>query len=107
MYMAAGGLTFGAVPYEAFTTRAFLGVEPAPFLSTIPGGIVSFDQLGFRINATGGPDPGTRLNAMCVGAEPTVSSISASTSVLIGVLMATGIFAAPRRYVPQDGPSAA
>ena len=105
--MAAGGITFGIVPYEAFTTRAFLGVQPTPFLSTIPGGIVSFDQLGFRINATGGPDPGAQFPAMCVGAAPTVPSLSASTSVLIGVLMATGIFVAARRYVPKDDPSAA
>ena len=47
----------GAVPYEPFTTRAFVGLTSQPFLSTIPGGIVAFEHLGFRINAEGGPDP--------------------------------------------------
>ena len=51
------GVTYGAVPYEAFTTRAFVGVASLPFLSSIPGGIVTFEHLGFRINAQGGPDP--------------------------------------------------
>ena len=51
------GVTYGAVPYEPFTTRAFVGLTNLPFLSTIPGGIVTFEHLGFRINAGGGPDP--------------------------------------------------
>ena len=29
-----GGVTFGAVPYEAFDTRAFIGLTPLPFLSS-------------------------------------------------------------------------
>ena len=51
------GVTYGAVPHEPFVTKAFTGLGGLPFVSTIPGGIVTFDQLGFRVHAQGGPDP--------------------------------------------------
>jgi hypothetical protein len=70
------GVTYGAVSSEPFTTRAFVGVQSLPFLSTIPGGIVSFDHLGFRINATGGPNPGPEAPAgMCNGVVPSVLEV--------------------------------
>jgi hypothetical protein len=75
MYMGAGGATFGAVPYEAITTRAFVGIASLPFQSSIPGGIVSFDHLAFRINATGGVDPGPSSPAMCLGPPPAVAGV--------------------------------
>ncbi len=42
--------TYGAVPSEPFATRAFVGFGGLPFLSTIPGGVVTFDQVGFPVN---------------------------------------------------------
>ncbi len=42
--------TYGAVPSEPFATRAFLGFAGLPFVSTIPGGVVTFDQVGFAVN---------------------------------------------------------
>ena len=55
-----------------------------------PGGIVSFDHLAFRINATGGLDPGPESPIMCVG-----------TIALICALTATGAFAALHRFAPK------
>jgi hypothetical protein len=101
MYMAAAGATFGAVPYEAFTTRAFVGVASLPFNSSIPGGIVSFDHVAFRINATGGLDPGPESPAMCVGSVPTVPSLRISAIALICALMLTGTFAVLHRFAPR------
>jgi hypothetical protein len=100
MYMAAGGQTFGAVPYEVFTESPFTGVVTLPFLSSTPGGIVSFDHIAFRINATGGPDPGPTSPAMCVGPAPTVASLSNSTIVLICALIASGAYCARRAVRP-------
>ena len=76
--------------------RPFLGIGPQPFLSSIPGGIVSFDHLGFRINATGGPDPGVILPALCQDTAPTVASFPLGPAGLIGALTLVGIFAATR-----------
>jgi len=61
----ADGTTYGAVPYEAFTTRVFVGLGGGPFTSSIPGGIVSFDQLGFRVHASGGPGPAPDPPILC------------------------------------------
>lgn len=104
MYMS-GGATFGSVPYEASTTRAFVGVTSLPFLSTIPGGIVSFDHLAFRINATGGVDPGPESPVMCVGSVAIVPSIPNGTIALIAALMATGACAVLSRVVPKARPT--
>ena len=101
MYMGAGGATFGAVPYEAFTTRVFVGVTSLPFNSTIPGGIVTFDHLAFRINATGGLDPGPTSPAMCLGPAPTVPSLPNSAFALIGVLLMAGAYMLIRRSIPD------
>jgi hypothetical protein len=70
------------------------------------GGNVFFDQLGFRINATGWSDPGAPFYTMCVGLTHTVASLSATSFMLIGVLMVTGSFAVTRRYVSGDNRSA-
>jgi len=70
------GVSYGSVPFEAFTTRAFVGVASLPFLSSIPGGIVSFDQLGFRINGSGGPDPGLTSPMMCIEPGVTVAGVT-------------------------------
>ncbi len=40
-------VTYGSVPSEPFATRAFVGLGGLPFVSTIPGGVVTFDQVGF------------------------------------------------------------
>jgi hypothetical protein len=92
------GVAYGAVPYEATTTRAFVGILSLPFISTIPGGIISFDHLGFRINATDGPDAGSTSPAMCLGPAPTVASSPPGGFGLIWVLGATGAYALFRRY---------
>lgn len=103
MYMGAGGATFGAVPYEATTTRAFVGVASLPFLSSIPGGIVSFDHLAFRINATGGVDPGPTSPAMCLGPPPAVAGVPSSAIPIVGALMVLGAYAMLRRSAPDAG----
>ncbi len=91
------GISYGLHPYEAFETRAFLGVAPLPFLSTIPGGIVSFEHVGFRVNATGGPDPGPFSPALCTDSTPTVASFPMGPLGLVGALAAIGGLAIRRR----------
>ncbi|MBW2399910.1 MAG: hypothetical protein JRG80_11640 [Deltaproteobacteria bacterium] len=91
VYMGAAGQTYGSEPYEAFTTGAYVGVDPLPFLSSRPGGIVAFDHLSFRINATGGPDPGPTSPPMCVApalpaaAMPNWGLGSLCAGILLGV----------------------
>ncbi len=87
MYMA-NGMNFGIAPYQPNREDAFLGLDTLPFQSTLPGGAVSFDHLGFRINASGGPNPTGSPPAMCVGGAPTVASLSSSYSMGLGLLIA-------------------
>jgi hypothetical protein len=89
--------TFGAVPYEPFATRAFIGLGGLPFVSTIPGGIISFDQIGFRINATGGPDPGPTSPVMCAAPPVGLASITPEGVAAVFVLLAFGGIVLARR----------
>jgi len=82
-------VTYGVDPSDPFSTAAFTGFGGLPFVSTLPGGIVSFDQLGFRINATGGPDPGLNPPLLC--ATPVrAASIATRGIVMLCLLMAVG-----------------
>lgn len=96
MYMGEG-VAYGAVPYEPFVTKAVLGVAPQPFLSTLPGGIVSFDHVGFRVNATGGPDPGPIGPSLCSDTQPTVATLPLGPLGLMGALAAIGALTIGRR----------
>lgn len=95
VYMG-NGATFGAVPYESTTTRAFVGVLSLPFLSTIPGGIVSFDHIAFRVNSVGGPDPGPTSPMMCTGPALAVPNSAPFVIGLAFVFLAIGTTALTR-----------
>ena len=88
---------------------AIVGIDSLPFVSAIPGGIVTLDHLGFRINATGGPDPRISSPAMCVGAAPTVASFSLGPIGSILALLSMGVYATlsghsrDRRKSPTGG----
>ncbi|MCH7701349.1 MAG: hypothetical protein IID37_06645 [Planctomycetes bacterium] len=43
-------VTYATVPSEPIATRVFVGIGSVPFISTIPSGVVTFDQVGFPVN---------------------------------------------------------